>query len=157
MAFSLAKLKNILNNSREGQLTGSGSLDPEIGFKLSLHPVAKSLYVTVIGARHLPSLFGLNRAHGYLVKNHAFGLWFRVASSFSRLIVAAYLPTIFFYVGSVLSCDPKRINVAYELRKPAKSVSDRTQCRVPKPLLQRNALQMKILRYYTFFHVSRTE
>ncbi|XP_048485137.1 uncharacterized protein LOC105384155 [Plutella xylostella] len=68
MAFSLGKLKNILNSSRDGQLAGSGSLDPEIGFKLSLHPVNKCLYVTVIGARHLPSLFGLSRAHGYLVK-----------------------------------------------------------------------------------------
>lgn len=68
MAFSLNKLKNILNNNREGQLAGSGSLEPEIGFKLALHPVAKNLFVTVIGARHLPSLFGLSRAHGYLVK-----------------------------------------------------------------------------------------
>ncbi|KAL4706483.1 hypothetical protein ACJJTC_015681 [Scirpophaga incertulas] len=68
MAFSLNKLKNILNGSREGQLAGSGSLDPEIGFKLSLHPVTKVLFITVIGARHLPSLFGLSRAHGYLVK-----------------------------------------------------------------------------------------
>lgn len=68
MAFSLNKLKNMLNNNREGQLAGSGSLEPEIGFKLALHPVAKNLFVTVIGARHLPSLFGLSRAHGYLVK-----------------------------------------------------------------------------------------
>lgn len=68
MAFSLNKLKNILNSNRDNQLSGSGSLDPEIGFKLALHPVSKNLYVTVIGARHLPSLFGLSRAHGYLVK-----------------------------------------------------------------------------------------
>ncbi|CAG9785059.1 unnamed protein product [Diatraea saccharalis] len=68
MAFSLNKLKNILNNNRDSQLAGSGSLEPEIGFKLSLHPVSKNLFVTVIGARHLPSLFGLSRAHGYLVK-----------------------------------------------------------------------------------------
>lgn len=68
MAFSLNKLKSILNTNRDSQLAGSGSLEPEIGFKLSLHPVSKNLYVTVIGARHLPSLFGLSRAHGYLVK-----------------------------------------------------------------------------------------
>ncbi|XP_047526735.1 uncharacterized protein LOC125064014 [Vanessa atalanta] len=68
MAFSINKLKNILNINKDSQLTGSGSLDPEIGFKLALHPVNKNLYVTVIGARHLPSLFGLSRAHGYLVK-----------------------------------------------------------------------------------------
>ncbi|KAM3962291.1 uncharacterized protein ACR2FA_003521 [Aphomia sociella] len=68
MEFSLNKLKNILNSKRDNQLAGSGSLEPEIGFKLSLHPVAKTLYVTVIGARHLPSLFGLSRAHGYLAK-----------------------------------------------------------------------------------------
>lgn len=68
MEFSFSKLKNILNTKRDGQLAGSGSLEPEIGFKLSLHPVAKTLYVTVIGARHLPSLFGLSRAHGYLAK-----------------------------------------------------------------------------------------
>lgn len=68
MAFSLNKFKNILNINKDNQLAGSGSLDPEIGFKLALHPVNKNLYVTVIGARHLPSLFGLSRAHGYLVK-----------------------------------------------------------------------------------------
>ncbi|CAH2075315.1 unnamed protein product, partial [Iphiclides podalirius] len=34
--------------------------------------VSKNLYVTVIGARHLPSLFGLSRAHGYLVKVKVF-------------------------------------------------------------------------------------
>ncbi|CAH2107314.1 unnamed protein product [Euphydryas editha] len=69
MAFSLNKLKNILNINKDNQLAGSGSLDPEIGFKLALHPVNKNLYVTVIGARHLPSLFGISRAHGYLVKD----------------------------------------------------------------------------------------
>ncbi|KAJ2947011.1 hypothetical protein O0L34_g16355 [Tuta absoluta] len=72
MAFSLNKLKNILNTNRDSQLAGSGSLEPEIGFKLALHPVSKALYVTVIGARHLPSLFGLSRAHGYLVKVKVF-------------------------------------------------------------------------------------
>ncbi|XP_063532309.1 uncharacterized protein LOC134742984 [Cydia strobilella] len=72
MAFSLNKLKNILNTNRDSQLAGSGSLEPEIGFKLALHPVSKNLYVTVIGARHLPSLFGLSRAHGYLVKVKVF-------------------------------------------------------------------------------------
>lgn len=72
MAFSLNKLKNILNNNKDNQLAGSGSLDPEIGFKLSLHPVNKNVYITVIGARHLPSLFGLSRAHGYLVKVKVF-------------------------------------------------------------------------------------
>lgn len=77
MAFSLNKLKNFLNSGREGsnQLAGSGSLEPEIGFKLSLHPINKNLYVTVIGARHLPSLFGLSRAHGYLVKVTSFLLY----------------------------------------------------------------------------------
>lgn len=53
-------------------MAGSGSLEPEVGFKLALHPVNKNLYVTVIGARHLPSLFGLSRAHGYLVKIKVF-------------------------------------------------------------------------------------
>lgn len=77
MAFSLNKLKNFLNNNKESspQLAGSGSLDPEIGFKLSLHPINKNLYVTVIGARHLPTLFGLSRAHGYLVKVTSFLLY----------------------------------------------------------------------------------
>lgn len=77
MAFSLNKLKNFLNSNKDGggQLAGSGSLEPEIGFKLSLHPINKNLYVTVIGARHLPSLFGLSRAHGYLVKVTSFLLY----------------------------------------------------------------------------------
>ncbi|XP_075970611.1 uncharacterized protein LOC142972999 [Anticarsia gemmatalis] len=72
MAFSLNKLKNILNTNKDSQLAGSGSLEPEIGFKLALHPTSKSLYVTVIGARHLPALFGISRAHGYLVKVKVF-------------------------------------------------------------------------------------
>ncbi|XP_041976474.1 uncharacterized protein LOC121731185 [Aricia agestis] len=72
MAFSLNRLKNFLNNNKDGQLAGSGSLEPEIGFKLALHPTNKSMYVTVIGARHLPSLFGLSRAHGYIVKVKVF-------------------------------------------------------------------------------------
>lgn len=90
MAFSLNKLKNILNVKKDNQLAGSGSLDPEIGFKLSLHPVNKVLYVTVIGARHLPSLFGLSRAHGYLVK---------VTSSF--VSITRYLPSIVYYISFI--------------------------------------------------------
>lgn len=68
MAFSFSKLKNILNTNKDNQLAGSGTSEPEIGFKLSLHPISKNLFVTVIGARNLPSFFGLSRAHGYLVK-----------------------------------------------------------------------------------------
>ncbi|VVC99506.1 uncharacterized protein LOC126977124 [Leptidea sinapis] len=68
MAFSFNKFKSFLNTNKDNQLAGSGSADPEIGFKLSLHPSSKNLFVTVIGARNLPSLFGLSRAHGYLVK-----------------------------------------------------------------------------------------
>ena len=86
MAFSLNKLKNILNNNKDNQLAGSGSLDPEIGFKLSLHPVSKNVYITVIGARHLPSLFGLSRAHGYLVKVTSTFVFIIINMSFGNLI-----------------------------------------------------------------------
>lgn len=69
MAFSLQKVKSFLSSSnRNERLVGSGSVEPEIGFKLVHNSVTKILYVTVIGARHLPSLFGLSIAKGYLVK-----------------------------------------------------------------------------------------
>lgn len=88
MAFSLLKVKNILNQKR-GRLAGSGSLEPEVGVSVSARvglpgPLVR---VTLIGARHLPSLFGLTGAKGYVVK---------VISSyvvFDRLLFITYSQT----------------------------------------------------------------
>lgn len=56
------------------------SLDPEVGFRLKLIPADKQkattsneysgpeLCVHIIGARHLPSIFGLKRVEGYAMK-----------------------------------------------------------------------------------------
>lgn len=57
------------------------SLDPEVGFRLKLNPGNQQkastssesyngpeLVVHIIGARHLPSIFGLKRVEGYAMK-----------------------------------------------------------------------------------------
>lgn len=43
-------------------------LDPELGFKVSINESTRELRVTVISARHLPTLYGLTRPEGYVVK-----------------------------------------------------------------------------------------
>lgn len=67
MESVLKKFRNILNVTG-GQQTGNTFLDPEIGFKASINKQAKELKITVIGARHLPTIYGLTRAEGYVVK-----------------------------------------------------------------------------------------
>lgn len=71
MAFSLKKLRNILTVTN-GRQTGSALLDPELGFKATVNEQAKELKITVIGARHLPTIYGLTRAEGYVVKVFGF-------------------------------------------------------------------------------------
>lgn len=53
------------------QLDGAGSksdLQPEVGFKLTYFEQTKQLVVKVIGARHLPSIYGTQKPEGYLIK-----------------------------------------------------------------------------------------
>lgn len=91
MSFSLNKLKQLLptktlyeNTSqatagnKKKAANGSGKVEPEVGFKLTLdigktktpkekdHP--PELQVHLIGARHLPGSFGLKSVQGYMVK-----------------------------------------------------------------------------------------
>lgn len=91
---TLGKLKTLLpfktNNdalgipSSNGRSKGKGllsSLDPEVGFQMMLVPnkttdkaaaagaaTVPELHVKIIGARHLPSIFGLKTVQGYVVK-----------------------------------------------------------------------------------------
>lgn len=68
---------NRLNNND----TTNGPIEPQVGFKLCLHAGAANgsagdctngndpeLHVQLIGARHLPSSFGLKSVEGYMVK-----------------------------------------------------------------------------------------
>lgn len=87
MSFSMNKLKNLLptkttysnfaaSSARKGD--ANDKLEPEVGFKLALDSgKAKNskekdrppeLVVTLIGARHLPTSFGLKSVKGYVVK-----------------------------------------------------------------------------------------
>lgn len=67
MAFSFKKLRNILTVTSEIQ-TGNNFLEPELGFKAAINEHNKELKITVIGARHLPTIYGLTRPEGYVVK-----------------------------------------------------------------------------------------
>lgn len=68
------KMASVMQRFRD--LLGPGSshkhltdiLEPELGFKISVNESTKELKVSVIGGRHLPSLYGLTRPQGYLVK-----------------------------------------------------------------------------------------
>lgn len=90
-SLSLAKLKALLpfsgteeyqsHRNRTQKSTGLlSTLDPEVGFKMLLFPGQKQteidkyqrtvpeLHVHIIGARHLPAMFGLKNVQGYVVK-----------------------------------------------------------------------------------------
>lgn len=66
MAFAVQKLRNMLGPGSTHKL--GGILDPELGFKVNVNESTKELKVIVIGARHLPTLYGLTRAEGYVIK-----------------------------------------------------------------------------------------
>lgn len=87
--LSLAKLKTYLpfsgseySGSRHSKPTRLlDTLEPEVGFQLVLLPKPEAsaiadkhvrtvpeLHVKIIGARHLPSLFGLKTVQGYVIK-----------------------------------------------------------------------------------------
>lgn len=90
---SISKFKAMLPFSGGGgsdSITGRKSkgfmdkLDPEVGFEMSLVPnqtrkdsdsngnnskcQVSELHVKIVGARHLPSIFGLKTVEGYMVK-----------------------------------------------------------------------------------------
>lgn len=69
MSVNLDKLKNLLNVktyvSNDAPVV---SAEPQIGFKVSYSESAKLLKVKLIGARHLPTVYGTLRPAGYIVK-----------------------------------------------------------------------------------------
>lgn len=97
MSLSFSKWKNILTGSHNADsmhntnkkskhaTSANEKLEPEVGFKMILDPNGSSLKnslnaadknltnvpelnVHIIGARHLPSLFGLKTVEGYIIK-----------------------------------------------------------------------------------------
>ncbi|XP_023305925.2 uncharacterized protein LOC111687690 isoform X1 [Lucilia cuprina] len=81
MSFSMNKLKSILPGTQNGSMGSkrqSESLEPEIGFQISIEAnaseqngaktVIPELNVNLIAARHLPALFGFKIVQGYLIK-----------------------------------------------------------------------------------------
>lgn len=69
MSVNLDKLKNLLNVktyvSNDAPVV---SVEPQIGFKVSYSESTKLLKVKLIGARHLPTVYGTLRPAGYIVK-----------------------------------------------------------------------------------------
>lgn len=70
MAVNLDKLKNIIaRRPRKLELNVSNVfLSPEVGFRLLHNHMLKELKVMVIGARHLPNIYGFNSVLGYIIK-----------------------------------------------------------------------------------------
>lgn len=64
----MKKWKQIINNFNLSGGNSSDQIEPEIGFKCLYCEEKKQLIVRVIGARHLPTLYGNTRPHGYLIK-----------------------------------------------------------------------------------------
>lgn len=87
--MSFAKLKSFLPFTSSDNVSHRHSkssrfmdnLDPEVGFQLTLYGSQSSesnveinrrtvpeLHVNIIGARHLPTIFGLKTVEGYVIK-----------------------------------------------------------------------------------------
>ncbi|XP_012230026.1 uncharacterized protein [Linepithema humile] len=69
--MALAKLKNFIDNGLKTVSTPMDrtvNLEPEVGIRIVHSPNNKALYVTVLGARHLPQNFGFTRVNSYVVK-----------------------------------------------------------------------------------------
>ncbi|XP_048510365.1 uncharacterized protein LOC125500707 [Athalia rosae] len=67
--MAIARIKSFIDTSlKNTTLNRTANLEPEIGIKIVHSPASKALYVTVIGARHLPQNFGFTRVNSYVVK-----------------------------------------------------------------------------------------
>lgn len=67
--MAIARIKSFIDSGlKNTSLSRTANLEPEIGIKIVHSPTAKALYVTVIGARHLPQNFGFTRVNSYVVK-----------------------------------------------------------------------------------------
>lgn len=69
MSVNLNKLKNFLNlKTYVSDDAPVVSIEPQIGFKVCYSESTKILKVKLIGARHLPTVYGTLRPAGYIVK-----------------------------------------------------------------------------------------
>lgn len=69
MSVRLNKLKNLLIAKTSGSDDDSrADPKPQVGFRVSYCQTAQRMKVKVIGARHLPTIYGTMRPLGYLVK-----------------------------------------------------------------------------------------
>lgn len=68
MALKLEKLRNFFSTNQIDSAANISDLQPEVGFKLTYFEQTKQLVVKVIGARHLPSIYGTQKPEGYLIK-----------------------------------------------------------------------------------------
>lgn len=73
MSANIKKIKNLLSLKTTNLVNNSNAAaKPQIGFKIAYNEDTKELKVKVIGARHLPPLYGNIRPEGYLVKVRVF-------------------------------------------------------------------------------------
>lgn len=68
MSINFKRWKSLVNKINTGNNSGGTSTQPEVGFKILYCEEKKQLVVKVIGARHLPTLYGTTRPQGYLIK-----------------------------------------------------------------------------------------
>lgn len=69
MSVNLSKLKNFLNmKTYASNDAPATNVEPQIGFKISFSENTMLLKVKLIGARHLPTVYGTSRPAGYIVK-----------------------------------------------------------------------------------------
>ncbi|XP_015605868.1 uncharacterized protein LOC107272836 [Cephus cinctus] len=69
--MAIARIKSFIDSSIRTvstPLDRTANLEPEVGIRIVHSPTEKALYVTVIGARHLPLNFGFTRVNSYVVK-----------------------------------------------------------------------------------------
>lgn len=71
MSINIKKLKNLIT-TKSTNIGNDEEIQPQIGFKIAYNDETKQLKVRVIGARHLPPLYGNSRPEGYLIKVRVF-------------------------------------------------------------------------------------
>lgn len=140
MSFSLNKLKSLLPGHRAsgGRYDNrhSISLEPEVGFQLTLDPGPcrtngaqvsdgasgesnkysngiPELNVHLIGARHLPSLFGLKTVQGYVIKVKVFPGSTRYESTIQTCTWPKFNENFKFPMGSETKSSIKRYTKEY--------------------------------------------
>ncbi|KAF5273573.1 hypothetical protein FQR65_LT04571 [Abscondita terminalis] len=72
MSINIKKLKKLIPSKSSDVGNASDEVNPQVGFKIAYNDDTKQLKVRVIGARHLPSLYGNSKPEGYLIKVRVF-------------------------------------------------------------------------------------